>query len=754
LTLLQLFLGDKPWTVKRLLSPGLLLMFLPCILFYPVFSGACLLPANLLKDVYPWRTGNPRDLVPWNVLQFDGITQFYPWRLFAAETWRSGYVPLWNPHQFCGTPFLANGQSAVLYLPNLIFVLMQPKFAFGWSAILHLAFTGGCAYLFFRRAGGCSRWAATIGAACWQLSNWQISWIALPTFLDTSAWLPLGMFFLYALSKKPTLPRATLVAAVGAAMILAGHLQISFYCVLILAAFGIYLSLKERLPVLKIVVATVAAVGICLFLISAQLIPTLELSRQSTRGGAKALPSAYRMYVRLAMPAEQITGLFAPGFFGHPDQSTYWEKTPYPENAGYIGTLGLLLAFIAIIRKKISSDRIFFVAAAASALLVAVGTPLNMPLYYGIPGFSSTGSPARILVLWTFCVSFLAAQGADDVLERTKTAWAGVAAYATLAAVTIGLTLARFMHRDSTYLQFASNDLRLFAGLLLASVAIVYLLSRNTLKVSAAGPLMFALVALDLLFVAYSLNSVARSADVYPVTPSIAYLQQHAYNDRIMPLNTDWSNTEAPNAVLPPNGATVFGFYDTQGYDSLQTKSYKKYANEMDGNVDSSPSANGNITFTNAAGSADARAVDAKYLLSLTPLSGFGNPVVTDGPVKVYVDPKAKGNLAAAQFREQSATRVVISSTGISDITFQAYPGWKIGRPGWPVPGVPIHLEAPTTSSAAWAITHIEVTPNKPIELRYQPESFQIGLYFSLVGLSILFLNIGHRLAESRRVVA
>jgi hypothetical protein len=37
---------------------------------------------------------------------------------------RRGLIPLWNPHQFCGAPFIANGQSAFFYPPNWLFLAL------------------------------------------------------------------------------------------------------------------------------------------------------------------------------------------------------------------------------------------------------------------------------------------------------------------------------------------------------------------------------------------------------------------------------------------------------------------------------------------------------------------------------------------------------------------------------------------------------------------------------------------------------
>ena len=53
-------------------------------------------------------------------------------------------------------------------------------------------------------------------------------------------------------------------------------------------------------------------------------------------------------------------------------------------------------------------------------MLFALGTPLNLLTYFGIPGFSQSGSPARDLVLWTLCLAVLAAYGLEDADTGTK----------------------------------------------------------------------------------------------------------------------------------------------------------------------------------------------------------------------------------------------------------------------------------------------------------------------------------------------
>ena len=421
--------------------------------------------------------------------------------------------------------------------------------------------------------------------------------------------------------------------------------------------------------------AALAAISILVLLAAPQMLPTVELSRLSPRAGGTPSASDYAAYVHLAMPAFHLMTLFVPGFYGRPGEGTYWGATNYAENACYVSVLGLILALMALTRKQRPQEVWFFAGAALVALLLALGTPLNAVLFFGIPGFAATGSPARVLVIWTLCAAVLAGCGTDALLRR-ETPYAALGATLLLAALAFGdayVTIARLSPGALPNIAADANDLRLFLGLFLATSAIMVLYLRGTLTRPLVSCLLFALAGGDLLMSGYGYNPAVAPSQVYSVTPVIAWLQAHAGQDRIMPINRRWSLYAPPPAVLPPNAATVYGLYDLQGYDSLQTRQYKEFANALNGNQESSPQENGNMVFTYGAGSPQARSVDARYLITLTPLEGFGPPVFTDGPVAVYED---AANHAAAPPRDWTRA--------------------------------------------------------------YQPASFRIGLYFGCVGLLIL----------------
>src|SRR5262249_34967458 len=56
--------------------------------------------------------------------RWDMLLQYLPWRVFGFGEIAHGNLPLWNPHIFAGRPFLGDFQSALLYPPNLIHLLL------------------------------------------------------------------------------------------------------------------------------------------------------------------------------------------------------------------------------------------------------------------------------------------------------------------------------------------------------------------------------------------------------------------------------------------------------------------------------------------------------------------------------------------------------------------------------------------------------------------------------------------------------
>src|SRR4051812_5097420 len=80
----------------------------------------------------------------------DVALQFLPWRKFGFDQLRHGNLALWNPHIFGGAPYFAGFQSALLYPPNWLHLIMPVGLAINWITTVHVFLAGLFMYLWCR----------------------------------------------------------------------------------------------------------------------------------------------------------------------------------------------------------------------------------------------------------------------------------------------------------------------------------------------------------------------------------------------------------------------------------------------------------------------------------------------------------------------------------------------------------------------------------------------------------------------------
>ena len=753
--------------------------------------GRALLPADLLVQLEPWRS--QLDLPPrahWDPLVWDGIAQFYPWRRFAAESLRAGVIPLWNPHQFCGTPFLANGQSAVLYPLNVLFWLLSVAAAFAWSAWLHLGLAGWFAYLLLRRAG-VGRFGAVSGGMVWQLSGMFVAWVHLPTFLCTAVWLPLALAFA---ERALTTGRGRYAVASGAALALSGlggHPQIALFVGLLTGAFVVARAasraagprLRTRAFRFALVVAAQGAIG--LGLAAGQLLPTLDLVAVSHR--AAAGPIGYEGFLLRSLPAGHLGSLLIPHSFGHPGLGTYVSRENFAEHYPYVGIIALALALLGAAGRRWHAR--FFALAALITVLLALGTALNWPLYHWAPGYARGGGPVRILLLTVFSLAMLTGLGADGLFRalgrRERRLPAGA------ACLLVGLLAAAWGWRRAGVgaLEAVAPDLGPLASAELARAGALVgaallavaagALARGAVLRRAAQVALVGLLALDLL--------LASRGHLHIVPARLVYAEAarpQAGDGRIMGNASDWPLNRFPRAVFPPNAAMVYDLSDAMGYDSLYLARYRDFA-AMIQHGDPSPPLNGNLLLARLGPSygLDVLSLAAvTTVVSPTPVAGlelarhgpyytYQNPhawprawvaasavfapthqealqtLVRTGPVESCVlitgadEPSEEipeGVKPAAVVRDLSPNAVAVElpsgGGGYLFLADSAAPGWRAYAGGRSLPVRTAYL------------TFRAVAPPREVGsvlFRYEPAAFRVGLFVSLVALGVLSMTLG-----------
>ena len=190
-----------------------------------------------------------------------------------------------------------------------------------------------------------------------------------------------------------------------------------------------------------------------------------------------------------------------------------------------------------------------------------------------------------------------------------------------------------------------------------------------------------------------------------------------------------------PDALLPPNSASAYGYDSVQGYDSLFPKIYDRLAIAIspDGVA---PLVNGNMRLLDSLraeelNEAAVRWVVTKRALDL-PEERFRLAWEGSG-VKIYENPEAQSRFRGATSRRGALDDPAHLSCSI-DAASEAsvvvadtfYPGWHAYVDGREAE---IALEPPS-------FRRVGVSPQaERLDMVYRPASFQVGLFITLMAL-------------------
>jgi O-antigen/teichoic acid export membrane protein len=238
-----------------------LLFLLPLVMFWmQTVGGRTLIPAENLYQYEPYASyrdeaGAPA--IPHNHLVSDLVLQNYPFKQFIRENLAAGEFPLWNPHQFGGIPFFAAGQQSTLYPLNVIFYALDLPAAYGWFTVAQLWLAGASMFAFMRGLG-VGRFGGAISGVTYQLSAFFVISAVFPMIIAGAAWLPLILLMVeHIIRAQPLRGRdaTPLWVALGAAalgcVVLAGHVEITYYTLLIAgfyAAGRLIVTLNQAHP--------------------------------------------------------------------------------------------------------------------------------------------------------------------------------------------------------------------------------------------------------------------------------------------------------------------------------------------------------------------------------------------------------------------------------------------------------------------------------------------------------------------------
>jgi hypothetical protein len=511
----------------------------------------------------------------------DLVSFLFPTYRFAAASLASGRLPLWNPHLYGGAPFLADMQTGLFYLPNLLLFLLAPEFpyrALMWMAVLHVFLAGLFMYLCLRylEPGRPLRVpAALLGAIAYMFSDLFIVHFGNLNLIAVSAWLPLIFLLFWRALRRRSLGLALGAGVVFGLSTLEGHLQITLYIGLALAVAAIVDAIAARRSPRGwawsfLALGLTAAVAVSLSALV--LLPGFEYARLSPRA---VLP--YKDAARYSLIPGLLGEMLVPALFGSREPSLYWGVWDRVA-VGYLGIFPLILAGLAVLLRRGRRIRLFVVLAIVAFLLALGGQSIvHGWAYLLLPGFGQLRAPARAILLLDFALAALSALALDRLLgpldrqarAAFQGAWRGLL-WLGSAAILVGSAWAYLV-----IYQAQGGDPTLFWRVSAAGSGVIFALlmlaaSLAWLGARRAGRLRRPTLAwLAICLVFGDLASLGAYTDLGNKPPTagfdhpqvVEFLQNEPGLFRIDSFTGVWD-------VWQPNLALLAGLYDVSGVDN------------------------------------------------------------------------------------------------------------------------------------------------------------------------------------------
>ncbi|MBI4632078.1 MAG: hypothetical protein HY740_10265, partial [Chloroflexi bacterium] len=362
----------------------------------------------------------------------DTFFYFYPYWEYRAQSLLAGRLPLWNPYIFMGVPFLANSQAGVFYPLNLPLIFFSAPVAVKITIIVHLIIATWGTYLLARSIFNLQPSPAAFAATLFALGGYLTAQVEHVNQLQGLAWMPFALWatsniFNFKLQTPKlivhsSLFHCSLLSLSIALQLTAGHTQTTFItlvaCVIVALhsmISGQWTVISKQSPISTQSVQSLITnykLPISLFIVhcslgfglaALQLLPTLELSQLSLRGGGLPLNEA----ISFSLNPLLIGRALLPGY----------SRMIFSEFVGYIGVIPLTLAIVGA--TAIRRDKLIMLAAiiAFVGLFFAFGgyNPIYLLLARFVPGFNLFRVPARWLVLWALGASLLAGYGLQQL---------------------------------------------------------------------------------------------------------------------------------------------------------------------------------------------------------------------------------------------------------------------------------------------------------------------------------------------------
>lgn len=341
---------------------------------------------------------------------------------YSFEKWTTEQpgTPLWYPHVFGGIPVLGSPVGGPFAPLAALRGVLTPQVVLTLSFMIFFALAGIGVYWYLREVG-VSPYAAALGAFGFQFAG-NLATMPEAGHAGRAASIALFPLMLFTLQRAVRTRRLTdfvwlaLVAAFG---FYEGHFQITYYGLLFILAYVIYLLVARRrefgrgdLP--RIIGYGLVSIALICCLMAMIWLPVLTGLGTAARG----VDRGFEYAASWAMPLVEVFDLFVPQFSG--GLQNYWSLNAFKQHTEHFGIIFVVLGLWAIVTCWKKRYLKFYALAFLAALLVAVGssTPVFRLFYTFVPGIKIMRAHSLAFYLAAFSCIAAGAHGFDQLILK------------------------------------------------------------------------------------------------------------------------------------------------------------------------------------------------------------------------------------------------------------------------------------------------------------------------------------------------
>lgn len=712
--------------------------------------------------LYYWRllTLNPLDQQ--TLVEGDFSGQFVAFAHYQAQRLGAGEVPLWNPYNLGGHPFLADTQSAVFYPPRLVTIALlnltggstpqRMYYALQTEMAFHTLLASVCMYLFCRvLVGREDRYgvpSALVGAITYAYGGFFTGYPQLQlAIFEAGAWLPLALLGIHeALGSRIRVGWFVLSGVALGCSFLAGHPQTTLLFIYLTYAYLLWRALgSQNHKLMRFLLGATVIGALGLGLAAVQLLPSWEYLGLTTRSGMTFDAKG------AGFPLSEMLQVVLPSVF------SLWSPL-------YFGITALMLLIYSGARLRFTEVFWFGVLAVSLLLSLGRGSILYDVFYLFAPGFSLFRQQERAAFLFATAAAILAALGTSDILRDSNEKPLGrryTAIFASIAAAAFSFAIAAFVE----WLSAGANDARILSKIIFAFLVAVVSAGtlinlstwRNIFWLRARAGVLVALVTFEL----------------FTFGRTNANLEAKAVQDRLQPSGVVQFLQAQDSGVyrvagergLRDNYGTLYSIQDISGISPLRLARVDRVLNLP--NVprrwelfavryvlveDRQLQVPSRVVYTEPRVGADpmrvhelaaprpfARVVGKVWVeddpeLAVGYLSDPSydatNTVMLRGAPPIALSGNASGSAEVTQFKpEHLLIRANATENAMLQVALVDYPGWRVfvnGSPARLMPADLAFLAVPIPSGES------------VVEFRFMPQAFTYGSAISLGTLLVL----------------